>query len=133
MRALLADGGGRQLQVVRGVGVQERRRRRGRVGELAVAGDTLGAQQPFDLGPVAGAAQDDAPRKKRRRGRRGGRRNRGEGTETSAGAGDAEGEADETEASEGDETPAAEEIPEAVLRLQKLFGGKITKIEEEQS
>ena len=29
--------------------------------------------------------------------------------------------------------PAAEEIPEAVLRLQKLFGGKITKIEEEQS
>ena len=30
-------------------------------------------------------------------------------------------------------TPAAEEIPEAVLRLQKLFGGKITKIEEEQS
>ena len=29
--------------------------------------------------------------------------------------------------------PAAEEIPEAVLRVQKLFGGKITKIEEEQS
>ncbi|NMC31859.1 MAG: DNA polymerase III subunit gamma/tau [Veillonellaceae bacterium] len=31
-------------------------------------------------------------------------------------------------------SPTAEaEIPEAVLRLQKLFGGKITKIEEEQS
>ena len=29
--------------------------------------------------------------------------------------------------------PAAEEIPEAVLRVQKLFGGKITKIEEEKS
>lgn len=29
--------------------------------------------------------------------------------------------------------PAVEEIPEAVLRVQKLFGGKITKIEEEKS